>query len=291
MNSSSLSTTPKTLLTPDRRHTNRGAFEQPRTRNAAVIRGNTWQPRTTCRQANRGEAAKQKYKRQHKKFRSLNICTYNVRTINDEHLHDLEEELERGFKWDIIGLSETKLKGTYKQNLKYGHLLYSSGVPETDSKKLGTGFIVHKKLCPNILELKGVSERLCLLKMKGKHNNQVFIQCYAPHSKRPEEEVDEFYNKLQDLKDTVSNRDDLFILGDFNAKVGGLHNLHPDEVGIHSNVNNGHNQRGIRLANFCARNSLIITNMCFKHRHKFPWVSPDCKTYNTVDYILVRKIL
>ena len=124
--------------------------------------------------------------------------------------------------------------------------------------------------------------------MKGKYNNQVFIQCYAPTSTRPEEEVDEFYGHLQDLKDTVSRRDDLFILGDFNAKVGGLNSSHPDAVGLHSNMLSGNNKRGVKFANFCTRNSLRITNTCFKHRRKFTWVSPDGKTKNTVDYILVR---
>ena len=75
-------------------------------------------------------------------------------------LDNLQEELERGFKWDIIGLSETKLKGNYSENLKNGHLLYSSGVPVTASRKHGTGFIVHKALRDNIIELKGISERL-----------------------------------------------------------------------------------------------------------------------------------
>ena len=296
MNSLTISTTPKTLLTPDRRHVNRGAFEQPRTRSADANRGTTWQPRTTWRQAIRGRqvvnSAKKKYSRkQLKKSRKMNVCTYNVRTINDEHpehLDNLQEELERGFKWDIIGLSETKLKGNYSENLKYGHLLYSSGVPVTASRKHGTGFIVHKSLRDNIIELKGISERLCFLKLKGKHNNQVFIQCYAPTTGRPEEEVDEFYERLQDLIDIVSQRDDLFILGDFNAKVGGLNSSHPQAVGIHSNIANGHNNRGTRLANFCDRNSLTITNTCFKHRRKYTWVSPDKVTRNTVDYVLVR---
>ena len=238
------------MLTPDRRHTNRGAFEQPRTRNAAANRGTTWQPRTTWRQANRGKeeetCLRKSKKPRQKKFRSLNVCTYNVRTLNDEHLHNLEEELERGFKRDIIGLSETKLKGTFKEKLKYGHghLLYSSGVPETDIKRLGVGFIIHKDLQDNIIELRGISARLCYLKLKGKYNNQVFIQCYAPTSKRTEEEADEFYKRLHDLMDTVSLRDDLFILGDFNAKVGGLHTSHPDAIGLHSNAKNGHNTRG-----------------------------------------------
>ena len=151
------------------------------------------------------------------------------------------------------------------------------------------GFIINKKHTANILELKGISERLALLKLKGKHNNQYYVQCYAPQSKRPEEEVEQFYILLQDLIDNIPQRDNLFVIGDFNAKVGGLNSQYPEIVGMHSNVKGGHNKRGKKLMTFCSRNSLAITNTFFKHRRKYTWVSPDGKTLNTVDYILVRR--
>ena len=278
------STHPKTLLTPDRRHTNRGAPEQPRTQVADASRGTAWQPRTTRSQATRGKTLS--------KFQALNICTYNVRTLNkenNEHFTNLEKELELGFKWDIIGLSETKIKGCYQEPMKHGHLLYNCGVPTTCPAYGGVGFIINKKHTANILELKGISERLALLKLKGKHNNQYYVQCYAPQSKRPEEEVEQFYILLQDLIDNIPQRDDLFVIGDFNAKVGGLNSQYPEIVGMHSNVKGGHNKRGKKLMTFCSRNSLAITNTFFKHRRKYTWVSPDGKTLNTVDYILVRR--
>ena len=150
-------------------------------------------------------------------------------------------------------------------------------------------FIINKKHTANIVELKGISERHALLKLKGKHNNQYFVQCYAPQSKRLEEEVDQFYNLLQDIIDKIPQRDDLFVIGDFNAKVGGLNSQYPEVVGMHSNVKRGHNKRGKKLMTFCSRNSFAITNTFFKHRRKYTWVSPDAKTLNTVDYILVRR--
>ena len=42
---------------------------------------------------------------------------------------------------------------------------------------------------------------------------------------------------------------------------------------------------------FCTRNSLVITNTFYKHRRKYTWISPDGKTHNTVDYVLVRNKL
>ena len=192
--------------------------------------------------------------------------------------------LDTGF-----GLSETKLKGCFKENLKYKHLLFNSGVPETSRKFGGVGFIVHKEHKDNILEFKAISERLALLKVKGKSNNQVYIQCYAPTSTYSDEDVESFYNSLQDAIDQTANRDDLFVLGDFNAKVGGTHHLYPDVIGLHSNIERGYNPRGQRLIDFCTRNSLSITNTFFQHRRKHTWVSPDGKTKNTIDYIMTRR--
>ena len=186
---------PQTLLTPDRRHTNRSAPEQPRTQEADANRGTTWQPRTTWSQANRG-------KKPSKKFQYMNIRTYNVRTINNErnkNFSNLEEELELGFNWDVIGLSETKLKECFKEPMKYGHLLYNSDVPQTRRAYAGVGFIINKKHIANIVELKGISERLAFLKLKGKFNYQYYVQCYAPTTDHLDEEVEQFYNLIQDL--------------------------------------------------------------------------------------------
>ena len=202
---------------------------------------------------------------------------------------NFEVELESGFKWDIIGLAETKLKGCFKEKLSHGHLLFNSGVPESARKFAGVGFVINKKHEENILQFKSISERLCYLKIKGKFNNQVFIQCYAPTSSYSDEVVESFYNSLQDLVDLTANRDDLFIIGDFNAKVGGTHHLYPEVVGRHNNHARGHNDRGLRLIDFCTRNSMVITNTFFEHRRKHTWVSPDGTIKNTIDFILTKK--
>ena len=161
------------------------------------------------------------------------VCTYNVRTAYDEHLDNLVEELEGGFKWDIIGISETKLKGKFTEDLKYGHFRYNSGVSDDCIRSAGVGFIIHKKNKEKVLELKVVSPRIAYLKIKGNNNNHVFIQCYAPTTKaKPtDEDVIDLYNNLQDLINSVASRDDLFVLGDFNSKVGGLKSMYPEVVG------------------------------------------------------------
>ena len=56
--------------------------------------------------------------------------------------------------------------------------------------------------------------------LKGKQFNITVIQAYAPTSNVEEAEVERFYEGLQDLLELTPKKDVLFIIGDWNAKVG-----------------------------------------------------------------------
>ena len=223
--------------------------------------------------------------------RLFNICTYNTRTLSNEHYDNLIEELEPNdnnphIKWDIIGLSETKLKDSFSTITKYGHKFFNSGVDPEENMRDGVGFIVHKDLEKCVCAFNNFSERLCSIKLRRKFNNTSIIQAYAPTTSHSDEEVEQFYEDLQSLIDQVPKRDELFVVGDFNSKVGGIHE--PSVIGQYSNVARGYNDRGERLVTFCKQNNLFITNTCFNHRRKFTWVSPGDRVRNTVDYIITR---
>ena len=55
---------------------------------------------------------------------------------------------------------------------------------------------------------------------QGKPFNITGIQAYAPTSNTKEAEVEQFYEDLQDLVELTTSKDVLFIIGDWNAKVG-----------------------------------------------------------------------
>ena len=55
---------------------------------------------------------------------------------------------------------------------------------------------------------------------QGKPFNITVIQVYAPTSNAEEVEVEQFYEDLQDLLELTPKKDVLFIIGDWNAKVG-----------------------------------------------------------------------
>jgi len=100
--------------------------------------------------------------------RILNICAYNVRTlVGEDKLEELFSQLKQ-FNWDIIGLSETRIKGTNYTTLKTGHALFTVG--KSDVNQHGVGFLVHKHLAGNVEEAKPISERTAQLILRISRN-------------------------------------------------------------------------------------------------------------------------
>ena len=58
------------------------------------------------------------------------------------------------------------------------------------------------------------------VRFQGKPFNITVIQVYAPTSNTKEVEVEQFYEDLQDLLELIPKKDVLFIIGDWNVKVG-----------------------------------------------------------------------
>ena len=119
---------------------------------------------------------------------------------------------------------------------------------------------------------------------QGKPFNIPVIQVYGPTCKAEEAEVAQFYEDLQDLLARTHEKDILFIIGDWNEKVGS-HEI-PGVTGKFGiGVQNG---AGQRLTEFCQGNTLVIANTLFKQhkRQLYTWTSPDGQNWNQTDYIL-----
>ena len=102
------------------------------------------------------------------------------------------------------------------------------------------------------------------VRFQGKLFNITAIQVYAPTSSNTvEPEVEWFYEDLQDLLQLTPKKDVLFILGDWNAKVGSQ-----ETPGVTGKFGLGvQNKAGQRLTEFCQENSLVIANTLFQ-QHK-----------------------
>ena len=96
---------------------------------------------------------------------------------------------------------------------------------------------------------------------KGKPFNIAVIQVYGPTSKAEEAEVEQFCEDLQDLLELTPKKDVLFIIGDWNAKVG-----NQETPGVTGKFGLGiWNEAGQRLIEFCQENALVIENTLFQH--------------------------
>ena len=119
---------------------------------------------------------------------------------------------------------------------------------------------------------------------QGKPFNITVIQAYAPTSNTEEAEVEQFYEDLQDFLELTPNKDVLFIIGDWNAKVGSQ-----ETPGVTGKFGLGiQNEAGQRLIEFYQENALVIANTLFQQhkRRLHKWTSPDGQHQNRIDYIL-----
>ena len=109
---------------------------------------------------------------------------------------------------------------------------------------------------------------------QGKPLNITVIQAYALTSNAKEAEVKWFYEDLQDLLELTPKKDVLFIIGDWNAKVGSQ-----DYLGLQENLalEYGMKQGKERLIAFCQENALVIADTLFQQhkRRLYTWTSSD----------------
>ena len=105
---------------------------------------------------------------------------------------------------------------------------------------------------------------------QGKPFNIIVIQVYAPTSNAEEAEVEWFY---EDLLELTPKKDVLFIIGDWNAKVGSQ-----EIPGVTGKFGFGvQNEAGPRLTEFCQENTLVTGNILFQQckRQLYTGISPD----------------
>ena len=110
------------------------------------------------------------------------------------------------------------------------------------------------------------------------------IQYHSNSSNAEEAEAEWFYEDLQDLLEQTPPKDVLFIIGDWNAKVGSQ-----ETPGVTGKFGLGiWNEAEQRLIKFCQENALVIANTLFQQhkRRLYTWTSPDGQHQNQIDYIL-----
>ena len=184
------------------------------------------------------------------------IGTWNVRPMNKSKLEVIKQEMAR-VNIDILGISELKWTGMGEFNSD-DHYIYYCG--QESLRRNGVALIVNKRVQNAVFGYSLKNDRMVSLCFQGKPFTITVIQVYAPTSNAEEAEVERFYEDLQDLLELIPKKDVLFIIGDWNAKVGSQ-----EIPGVTGKFGLGvHNEAGQRLTEFCQENTLVIENTLFQ---------------------------
>ena len=118
---------------------------------------------------------------------------------------------------DILDIRELKWIGMGEFNSD-DHYIYYCG--QECLRRNGVAIMINKRVRNAVLGCNLKNDRMISVHFQGKPFNIKVIQVYAQNSNAEEAEVELFYEDLQDLLKLTAKRDVLFIIGNWNAKVG-----------------------------------------------------------------------
>ena len=153
------------------------------------------------------------------------------------------------------------------------HYIYYCGPESLRRKRVA---LTGKKRVQNaVLGCNLKKDRMISVHFQGKPLNITVIQVYDWTSNTEEPEIEQFYEDLQDLLELTPKKDIIFIIGDWNAKVGSQETPRlTGKFGL-----GVQNEAGQRLIEFCQEKTLVIANTIFQ-QHKstlYSWTSPDSR--------------
>ena len=229
----------------------------------------------------------------------ITLGAWNVRTLLDRASTNRPErrtaliasELDR-YKVQIAALSETRLaEEGHLTEQTAGYTFFWIGRGRTERREAGVGFAIKSNLVNKLAaHPKGINDRLMTTRLPlPKKNFATLISAYAPTMTNPDEVKEKFYRDLNDAIASVPRTDKLFILGDFNARVGRDHTSWEGVLGKHG-VGKC-NSNGLLLLETCAAHELLITNTVFRlpRRNKTSWMHPRSKHWHQIDYVITRQ--
>ena len=144
------------------------------------------------------------------------IGTWNVKSMDKGKLEVVKQEMSR-VNIDLIRISKLKWTGMSEFNSDDYYICYCG---QEFLRRNGEVIMVNKTVRNVVLGCNFKNNRMISVPFQGKPLNITVIQAYAQSSNAEEAEVERFYEDLQDLLELTSKKDVLFILGDWNAKVG-----------------------------------------------------------------------
>ena len=179
--------------------------------------------------------------------------------MNLGKLEVVKQEMAR-VNVNILGISKLRWTGMREFNSVDPYIYYCG---QESLRRNGIAIIVIKRVRNAVRGCNLKNDRMISVRFQGKPFNIMVIQVYAPTGNAEEVEVERFYEDLQDFLELPPKKDVLFIIGNWNAKVGSQ-----ETPGVTGKFGLGiQNEAGQRLIEFCQENTLVIANTLFQ-QHK-----------------------
>ena len=176
--------------------------------------------------------------------------------MNQGKLEVVKQEMAR-VNVDILGISELKWTGMGELNSD-DHYIYYCG--QESLRRNGVTIILNKRIQNAVFGYSLKNNRIFSVRFQGKPFNIMVIQVYTPTSNAEEAEVEWFYEDLQDLLELTGKKAVLFIIWDWDRRVGS-----EETPGVTGKFGLGvQNEAGQRLIEFCQENTLVIANTLFQ---------------------------
>ena len=136
--------------------------------------------------------------------------------MNQGKLEVVKQEMTR-VNVDILGIRELRWTGMGEFNSDDHYIYYCGQEP---LRRNGVAIIVNKRVLNAVLGCNLKNDRMISVHLQGKPFNIMVIQLCALTSNTEEAEVEQFYEEVQDILELIVKKDALFILEDWNTKVG-----------------------------------------------------------------------
>ncbi|CAF0874075.1 unnamed protein product [Adineta steineri] len=211
------------------------------------------------------------------------VGTWNVRTLwAAGKLELLRNEMKR-YKYDIIGISEVRWTG--QGETSNGDFIWCG---ESNTHTKGVGMLLSVKARKALLSYNPINSRLITARFTATPFNLTVINVYAPTSEASMDDMEKFYDNLEEAVANTPKKDILIITGDWNAKVGDNNTGWESVMGKYGYGTR--NERGEQLLEFATSNNLFICNTAFQQKpnRKWTWESPDGIHKNMIDLILIQ---
>lgn len=166
---------------------------------------------------------------------------------------------------DIAALAETRLADEGQRiEVGSGYSFIWKRTPAEERGIHGVGFAIKRKFVSSLcISPTRIHERIMNLRLPLKGRNHItLVSAYAPTLDAVDEVKESFYHSLRQTISAVPKDDKLFILGDFNARVGRNYKLWRNVIGKEG-IGKA-NPNGLLLLGLCTEMGLLIINTSLK---------------------------